>query len=62
MINVDFLALLHDKLSISGYDLRLEKFSFQGPGQHLREKLKLLKICYKSQQITSGFNSHEMIV
>ena len=56
MINVDFLALLHDKLSVSGYDLRLEKFSFQGPGQPFRQKLKLLKICYQSQQITSGFN------
>ena len=33
MINVDFLALLHDKLSVSGYDLRLEEISCQGPGQ-----------------------------
>ena len=47
MINVDFLALLQDKLSVSGYDLRLEKFYCEWPGLS-KQKFKLFKICYEN--------------
>ena len=50
MINVDFLALLNDKLSVSGYDLRLEKFynKIVNDPDSLKQNVKLFNICYEN--------------